>query len=101
MGNKNRGRRTDDSPDTSDVCRDEPMEKEVPKVKISLKKQLKNRAEEEVEEILEKVEKSKPKIPPLKIKIGGRTESPVSIESDEAEKDKQKKRRGSLEKLKG
>ena len=81
---------TDESVDTSDSHRDEP--KEVPKVKISLKKQLKNRAEEDVEEILEKVEKPKPKIPTLKIKIGVRNDSPVSFEGDESDKDKHKKR---------
>ena len=75
--------------------------KKVPKVKISLKKQLKNRAEEDapVEEILEKVEKPKPKIPTLTIKIGGRTESPASNEGEDVDKGKKRseERVGSIE----
>ena len=68
---------------------------EVPK--ISVKKLLKNRAEEDVEEILEKVEKKGKKVPTLKIKIGNRTESPVSgFDGDEIES----KRRSSIDKSK-
>merc|ERR1739844_72256 len=45
-----------------------------------------NRAEEEVEAILENVEAPKPKVPTLKIKIGGRNESPTSPEVDKSKK---------------
>ena len=74
--------------------------KELPRFKISLKNKLGRRAEDEVEEILEKVEKPKPKIPTLKIKLG-RNDSPASIDEDEESKlDSKagKKRRGSVEK---
>ena len=71
--------------------------KELPKFKISLKNKLGRKAEDEVEEILEKVEKPKPKIPTLKIKLG-RNDSPASIDEDEAESKASKKRRGSVEK---
>ena len=71
--------------------------KEFPKFKISLKNKLQKKAEDDVEEILEKVEKPKPKIPTLKIKLG-RNSSPASIEEDEAESKPSKKRRSSVDK---
>ena len=58
----------------------------LPKMKISIKKQLKNRAEEDVEAILENVEAPKPKVPTLKIKLGGRNESPSSPEVEKGKK---------------
>ena len=83
----------DQVPPVPDIEEDEPkieaasspVEK-LPKMKISLKKQLKNRAEEDVEEILENVETLKPKVPTLKIKLGVRNESPSSPEIDKSKK---------------
>ena len=67
--------------------------KEFPKFKIKLPK----KSEDDVEEILEKVEKPKPKIPTLKIKIG-RNDSPASIDEEEVESKASKKRRSSVDK---